>query len=88
VEDGAQLERRLQVAEGALGLAQVLVAERDLLGGEIGVGGGKQVLAVQAFLGRDPAAVDQQPPRLRLTQVAGEAGVVAQGDGAGVRSSP
>ena len=31
VEDRPQLERRLEVAEGAFGLAQVLVAERDLL---------------------------------------------------------
>jgi hypothetical protein len=61
VEDGAQLERGLQVAEGALGLAQVLVAERDVFGGEVGVGGGEQVLAVEARLGRDLASVDQQP---------------------------
>ena len=55
VEDGAQLQGGLQVAEGAFGFAQVLVAERDLLGGEVGVGGGEQVLAVQALLGRDLA---------------------------------
>jgi hypothetical protein len=59
VEDGARLEGGLQVAEGALGLAQVLVAERDLLGGQVGVGGGEQVLAVQALLGGDLQPVDQ-----------------------------
>ncbi len=88
VEDGPQLERRLQVAEGALGLAQVLVVERDLLGGEVGVGGGEQVLAVQALLGRHLAAVEQEPAALRLAQVARERRVVAQGAlGARVRLS-
>jgi hypothetical protein len=48
VGDGAQLEGCLQVAEGAFGLAQVLVAERDVVRGEVGVGGGEQVLAVEA----------------------------------------
>jgi hypothetical protein len=66
VEDGAQLECCLQVAEGAFGLAQVLVAERDLLGAGVGVGGGGQVLAVEARLGRDLASVDQQPAGLGL----------------------
>ena len=37
VEDGPQLERGLQVAEAAFGFEQVLVAERDVLGGEVGV---------------------------------------------------
>jgi hypothetical protein len=65
VEDGAQLEGRLQVAEGAFGLAQVLVAERDLLGGEVGVGGGEQVLAVQALLGGDLQPVTACPSATR-----------------------
>ena len=33
VKDGAQLDRGLQVAEAAFGFEQVLVAERDVLGG-------------------------------------------------------
>ena len=37
VKDGPQLERGLQVAEAAFGLEQVLVAERDVLGAEVGV---------------------------------------------------
>ncbi len=53
VEDGSQGERPLEVAERALGLDQVLVAESDVFGGEIGVGGGEQVLPVQALLGGD-----------------------------------
>ncbi len=52
VKDGAQLERGLEVAEAAFGFEQVLVAERDVLGGQVGVGGGEQVFAVQALLRR------------------------------------
>jgi hypothetical protein len=37
VEHGAQLERGLQVAEAVLGFEQVLVAERDVLGAQVGV---------------------------------------------------
>jgi len=86
VEDGAQLERRFQVAEGAFGLAQVLVAERDLLGGEVGVGRGEQVLAVEALLGGNLAAVDHEPAGRGLAQVARERRVVAERAlGAGVR---
>ncbi len=58
VKDRAQLERGLEVAEAAFGFEQVLVAERDVFGGEVGVAGGEQVLAVQALLGRDLRAVD------------------------------
>lgn len=45
-KDGAHGERCLPVAEGALRFAQALVGERDLLRGEIGVGGVEQVRAV------------------------------------------
>ena len=37
VKHGAQLDRGLQVAEPAFGFEQVLVAERDVLGREVGV---------------------------------------------------
>jgi len=37
VEDRPELECGLQVAEAAFGFEQVLVAERDVLGGEVGV---------------------------------------------------
>ena len=37
VEDGPQQQGALEVAEGALGLLELLVAERDVLGGERGV---------------------------------------------------
>jgi hypothetical protein len=39
VEDRAQAQDALEVVEGALGFEQVLVAERDVLGGDVGVGG-------------------------------------------------
>jgi hypothetical protein len=47
VPDRAQLQGGLQVAEGALGLQQVLVAKRDVLGAQVGVAGRQQELAVQ-----------------------------------------
>ena len=78
VEDGPQQERALEVAEGAFGLEQLLVAERDVFGREARVAGGEQVLAVEALLGGDLLAVDQQPAGLGLAQVAGEGLVVAQ----------
>jgi len=37
VEDGAQLECGLEVAEAAFGFEQVLVAERHVLGAQVGV---------------------------------------------------
>jgi hypothetical protein len=37
VEDRAQLDRGLRVAKAALGFEQVLVAQRDVLGGQVGV---------------------------------------------------
>ena len=68
VEDGSQLECCLQVAEGALGLAEVLVAERDVLGGQARVAGGEQVLAVEALLSRDLRPVEGEPAARRLAQ--------------------
>jgi len=37
VKDGAQLDRALQVAEAAFGFEEVLVAQRDVFGTEVGV---------------------------------------------------
>ena len=51
VKDGTQRQGTLEVAEGALGFEQVLVAEGDVLGREVGIGAGEQELAVQALLG-------------------------------------
>jgi hypothetical protein len=46
VEHRPQFEGGLQVAEATLGLEQVLVAQRDVLGAQVGIGGGEQVIAV------------------------------------------
>src|SRR5712691_671196 len=75
VVDGAQLEARLQVAPGALDLEQLLVAERDVLGGEGRVGGAQEKLAVEALLGSDGGPVDPKQPCLRLAEVAAVAGL-------------
>src|SRR5829696_2126057 len=79
VEDGAQQQLGLQVPEAALGLQQVLVAQGDVLGAEVRVGGGQQVFAVQPRLGLDLGAVDCQPPVWLLTQPPAQGGVVTQG---------
>ena len=71
VEHGPEQQVGLQVAEAALGLQQVLGAEGDVLGGQLGVGGGQQVLAVQPLLGLDLGAVDDQPPVRPLAQPGG-----------------
>ena len=78
VEDGPQQERPLQVAEGALGLDELLVAERDVLGRQRRIAGGQQVLAVEPLLGGDLLPVEEEPAALRLTEVAGEGRVVAE----------
>jgi hypothetical protein len=78
VEDGPQQQRAFEVAEGALGVFQLLVAERDVLGGQARVAGGEQVLAVEPLLGRDLGPVEREPAALGLAQVAGEGRVVAE----------
>ena len=62
VEDRPQLQGALQVPEAAFGFEQVLVAQRDVLGGQVRVGGGEQVLAVEALLGGDLGPVDTSRP--------------------------
>src|SRR5215218_7909674 len=79
VEDRAQQQLGLQVPEATLGLQQVLVAQRDVLGAEVRVGGGQQVFAVQPRLGLDLGAVDDQPPVWLLAQPPAQRGVVTQG---------
>ncbi|MBL3671796.1 hypothetical protein JL475_39365, partial [Streptomyces sp. M2CJ-2] len=72
-------ERGLHGAEGAFGFQQVLVTERDVLGGQVGIGRGQQVLAVEAGLGGDLGGIDGQPPGTGvLLEPAAQRGVVAQ----------
>jgi hypothetical protein len=51
VEHRAQQQGGLEVAEAAFGLEEVLVAQGGVLGAEVWVGGGDEVLAVQPGLG-------------------------------------
>src|SRR5215211_8720529 len=79
VEDRAQQQVGLQVPEAALGLQQVLVAQGDVFGAEIGIRRCQQVLAVQPGFGLDLGAVDDQPPVWLLAQPPAERGMVTQG---------
>src|SRR6266536_1023031 len=74
VVDGPQLQRCLQIAPCALDLEQLFVAEGDVLGGEGGVGGAEQKLAVQALLGVDGGPVDAEQAGARLAKEATVAG--------------
>jgi hypothetical protein len=60
VVDGPQVQGGLHGPERPLGLEEVLVAECDVLGGQVGVGGGEQVLAVQVRFDLDLGVVDRQ----------------------------
>ena len=55
-----------------------LVPEGGVLGADVGVGGGQQVLAVQVGLDLDLHAVDQQPAVLLLAQPPAQGGMIAQ----------
>jgi hypothetical protein len=54
--------------EAAFGLEEVLVAQGDVLGADVRIRGGDEVLAVQAGLGLDLAGVDFQPAVGQLGQ--------------------
>ena len=60
VVDGAQVDDLLHVAPAAVHFQELLVAERDVLGGHVGVGAAQQVLAVEVLLGADPGLVDAE----------------------------
>ncbi|MFF4146942.1 hypothetical protein ACFY0A_37710 [Streptomyces sp. NPDC001698] len=80
VVDRPQAQRGFHRPEGTLGFQQVLAAERDILGGRVGVGGGERVLPVELGLGDDLDTADGQPAGGRvLLESAPEAGVVTQG---------
>jgi hypothetical protein len=76
--NGPELKGVLQVAEAACGFEEVLVPQRDVLGGQVGVAGGQQVLPVESFLAVDLLAVDDQTPAGLLPQPPAQGGVVAQ----------
>ncbi len=87
VEHRPQLERALEVAEAAFSFEQVLVAQRDVLGGQVRVGGGQQVLAVQPLLRRDLRLVEDEPAGGQLPQPPPERRVVPQ-RALGLRRAP
>jgi len=78
VEHRAQLEAGLEVPVAAFGFEQVLVAERDVLGRQLQIGGGRQELAVQPLLRLDLRPVDAHAAVALLTQAADQRGVVDQ----------
>ena len=83
---GRSSSRGLQVAEAAFGFEQVLVAERDVLGAEVGVEVESRNLPSRRCSAAIFCAVDPQPPGRGLAQVAPEGRVVAERAlGAGVR---
>ena len=78
VEDRPEQEFALHVTEAAFGFEQVLVAQGGVLGADVRVGRGEQVLAVQPCLGLDFRPVDDEPPGRGLAEPAAEARVIAQ----------
>src|ERR1035437_3341414 len=62
VADGPQVDDLLHVTPAAFDFQQLLVAQRDVLGGDPGVAAAQQELAVQPLLGPDPGGVDAQQP--------------------------
>ena len=62
VVDRSQVDDLLEVAPAALCFQELLVAQRDVLGGQRGVGGAEQVLAVQVLLGLDRGGVGAEQP--------------------------
>ena len=67
--DGAKFERGLQRPEGALHLEELLVPEGHVFRGERVVGGGQQILSVEALLRPDLPHVDGDLPVPRLPKV-------------------
>ena len=62
VVDRPQFQGGLHVPPAAFDLQQLLVAQRDVLGGQVRVRAAQQVLPVQVRLGRDLLLVDAEQP--------------------------
>jgi hypothetical protein len=76
VVDRAQVDDLLEVAPAALDFQELLVAGRDVLGGQLGVGAAEQVLAVQVLLGLDLGGVGAQQPAGGVAQYRFRPGLV------------
>src|SRR5262249_45191349 len=73
VIDRAQVDNLLEVAPAALDFQQLLVAQGDVLGRQLGVGRAEQVLAVEVLLGLDGGRVGAQQAAGGDAQVAVQA---------------
>src|SRR5438105_5928041 len=62
VIDGPQVEHRLHVPPAALDFQQLLAAQRDVLGGQLGVRTTQQVFPVEVLLGFDPGLAGAEQP--------------------------
>jgi hypothetical protein len=62
VVDGAQVDDLFHVPPAASDFQELLVAGGDVGGGEPGVGGAEQVLAVQVLFGFEGSGVDAEQP--------------------------
>src|SRR6266404_8112152 len=71
---GPEVDDLLHVAPAALDLQELPVAQRDVLGGHLRVGGAQQVLAVEVLLGPGLAGVDAQEAAGGDAQVAVQPG--------------
>ena len=60
--DGAQVDDLLHVSPAALDFEELLIAERDVLGGHVRVGAAQEVLAVEVLLGLDPRLAGAEEP--------------------------
>ena len=57
---GPQVDDLFHVPPASLDLQQLLVIERDVLGGQVRVGAAQQILAVEVLLGLDLGGVDTE----------------------------
>src|SRR6266511_4009857 len=74
VVDRPQVDDLFHVPPAAFDFQQLLVADRDVLGGQVRVGAAQQVLAVEGGFDLDRFGVDAQPAGAGDAQVAVEAG--------------
>src|SRR6266516_4103827 len=74
VVDRSEVDDLFHVPPTAFDLEELLVADRDVLGGQVRVGGAQQVLAVEVRLGLDRLGIDAQQAAAGDAQVAVQAG--------------
>jgi hypothetical protein len=75
VEHRAQPECAFEVAPAAFDGQELLVGGGQIVGGQCGVGGAQQPLAVEVGLALDRGLVDPEQPGFRAPQVAAQPGL-------------